>query len=99
MLHTKIIEKKLAQKIIHFSALSGGDINQVFKIKTSRDTFVVKINQERRFPQLFEKEKSGLLLLAETGIKTPEVIAEFSQHNIQFLVLEYMEQERKTSVF
>jgi fructosamine-3-kinase len=94
-----IIEEKLSQKIIYVSALAGGDINQVFKLKTNGETFVVKVNGERRFPQLFEKEKLGLHLLADTGIKTPEVIAEFKKDSMQFLVLQYIEEENKTSAF
>ncbi len=99
MIYIKIIEEKLSKKIIDYSTLSGGDINQVFKIKTKHDTFVVKVNVANRFPQLFEKERSGLHLLAETGIKTPEVIAEFTEDEMQFLVLEYIEEEKKTAVF
>ena len=99
MFFKHIIEEKLSQKIIYVSALAGGDINQVFKLKTNGETFVVKVNGERRFPQLFEKEKLGLHLLADTGIKTPEVIAEFKQDSMQFLVLQYIEEENKTSAF
>jgi len=99
MIYSKILEEKLAQKIISFSALSGGDINDVYKINTNRNTFVVKVNVEKRFPQMFEKETSGLNLLGETGIKTPDVIAVFSSDKIQFLVLEFIEEERKTSQF
>ncbi len=94
MIYTKIIEEKLGEKMNSFSALSGGDINQVFKIKTNHNTFVVKINVASRFPQMFEKESYGLHLLRETGIKTPKVIAEFTEDKMQFLLLEYMEEER-----
>jgi len=97
--HKHIIENKLAQKIVHFSALSGGDINQVFKIKTNNNTFVVKINIESLFPQMFEKESFGLNLLEKTGIKTPKVIVEFAKDKMQYLLLEYIEVEKKTSQF
>jgi fructosamine-3-kinase len=99
MIYSKILEEKLDEKIGSFSALSGGDINEVFKINTSRNTFVVKINVEKRFPQMFEKEKAGLNLLGETGIKTPDVIAVFSSDKMQFLVLEFIEEERKAPQF
>lgn len=95
----QILEERLSQNIVELIPLSGGDINQVFKIKTNQNTFVAKVNVEKRFPQMFKKEKFGLHLLGETGIKTPEVIAEFIHENMQFLLLEYIKEERKTPQF
>ena len=41
------------------SVLNGGDINQVFKVELYNQNLVVKLNNSKDLPQLFEKEKKG----------------------------------------
>lgn len=99
MFFKEIIEEQLAQKIIGFSHVSGGCINQVFKINTARASFVIKINTEKRYPKMFEKEHLALISLSDTGIKTPKVMQQFKHADQQFLVLEFIEEEKRTTDF
>ena len=88
-----IIEERLSTDVLSISKLSGGDINQVFKITCLQGTYVVKYNSLLKFPGMFSKEANGLRMLQKGGIKTPSVIDHFEQMDDQFLVLEYVEQE------
>ena len=48
---------------------------------------------------MFKIEKQGLDILANSGIKTPDVILTFSELNHQYLLLEFMEEEPVTPIF
>ena len=77
--------------------LSGGDINQVFRLRMehSRD-LVLKLNSKDRYPGMFEKEAAGLRLLKSAGCHVPEVEMSFVEGSHQFLILEHIEEGRST---
>ena len=79
--------------------MSGGDINNVYKIKTSQDTYVLKVNHKDSFPKMFEMESLGLTNISDIGVKSPRVINTFTEDNFQFLLLEYIEEEPLLPVF
>lgn len=95
----KIIEERLSTEIESIVPLSGGDINQVFKITCTLGTLVVKYNSRRRFPQMFYKEANGLNMLREVGLRTPAVIDHFEHMDDQFLILEFIKEERAEHKF
>jgi fructosamine-3-kinase len=99
MLYKPILEKYLSEEIKKISPLSGGDINEVFKIETTANRFVVKINREKDFPKMLQKESVGLKLLAGAGVKTPKTIVCFTGSGHQFLVLEFIEEETGKNTF
>lgn len=99
MFFKQILQEKIPEKIVKISPLSGGDINDVYKINTSKNSYVLKVNRKEWFPTMFEKEKLGLQTLAETGIKTPKVVLCFLEKGHQFLLLEFIEEEKETSCF
>lgn len=99
MFFKQIIEDKLSQEIINISSISGGDINMVYKLTTSEDTCVLKVNTTNSFPQMFEKEKKGLQSLAETSVKTPKVIQSFKESGYQFFIIEFIKEEAKRKNF
>ena len=73
-------------------ALSGGDINAVFKIWTDRGELVVKCNSASQFPAMFEAEARGLRLLASTKtLRIPEVITFGEIEDDAFLLLEFLD--------
>ncbi|OIQ37789.1 MAG: hypothetical protein BM555_00195 [Crocinitomix sp. MedPE-SWsnd] len=78
--------------------LTGGDINDVFKVVDAEKQFVVKVNSKADFPLMFEKEKTGLELLNHT-FKTPEVYRVGEYQNHQFLELEYLAESPKNDSF
>jgi len=93
MIYKKILEKQLKEKIQRIIPLGGGDINEVFKIETLSKYFVVKINREEDFPEMLQKESKGLKLLARSGVRIPQPIADFTEAGYQFLILEFIEEE------
>ena len=76
----------------NITALSGGDINDTYKIATSEKAYVIKLNQAERFPEMFEIEAKSLDLLAETqSFIIPKVIAYGEYQQYTYLILEYIE--------
>lgn len=72
--------------------LSGGDINDVYKIDSSSGSFVVKINSSSRFPEMFQKEAKGLQLLGQCdAIEVPEVVYFNDSSDQQILVMTFIE--------
>lgn len=74
--------------------LSGGDINEVFKVGDS----VYKINRADDFLGMFERESAGLKALSR-GIRTPEVIDIGQFDNYQFLELEFIKKGAESAQF
>lgn len=99
MIVKKIIEERLSTKLDFIVPLSGGDINQVYKIKCSRGDYIVKYNSQLRFPKMFAKEAAGLDLLRNKGLDTPLVLDQFEYADDQLLVLEFIKEEKATTKF
>ena len=85
---------------ISFKSVGGGSINQCYKIDTEKKSFFCKLNQSENFPDLFVKEKSGLDTLAlQRVIRVPLVKSVFSYNGTQVLLMEWIEQGKKTDSF
>jgi len=83
-------------KIINTGSLSGGSINDAYKVSTNAGQFFVKKNSASLYPQMFEKEARGLKILASAGaIDVPEVIASGETNNTAFLILGFIESATK----
>jgi fructosamine-3-kinase len=77
--------------------VSGGSINDCYRIMLGKKDFFVKVNVTENYPNMFLAEAQGLKLLAESHtIKVPEVIAQGVAGREQFLVLEWIEQGSST---
>lgn len=78
---------------LEMTPVGGGSINQAFRLLVNgREPFFCKLNDARRFPGLFEKEKNGLeLLAAQDIIRIPRVLLCQTLEDKQALVLEWME--------
>ena len=73
-----------------YAPLSGGDINQVFRLKTRSKSFVLKLNHARTYPGMFKAEKLGLeKLLAPGVIDVPEPLKTGELDSYSYLLLEY----------
>ena len=83
------------------SIIGGGSINQTYQVLINRkEKFFCKINSAARFPQMFEKEKNGLELLASKKIiRVPAVIGTFIKNDQQVLLLEWIDQGIKSGSF
>ena len=99
MFFSTIIEKWMDKTLIEVTPLFGGDINQVYKLRFSDGDSVLKLNNRNRYPAMFEKEATGLKKIAATGCRAPRVVKTFSEGNHQFLILEFIEQERPGAKF
>ena len=100
MIHFKEkLQERLVENIKSINSIAGGDINDVYKIITNQNTYVLKVNRKDLFPEMFKKEKLGLEILAAAGVKSPEVILTFSDSEYQYLVLEFIEEESINLVF
>ncbi len=72
--------------------LSGGDINQVCKIKADGRRYVVKMNNRSGYPKMLAKEFRALKFLSQNSpLKYPEVLTHFEAEDRQFLVMEFIE--------
>lgn len=99
MIVERIIEQRLSTTIFSVSRLSGGDINSVYFLKTSKGNFVAKLNDKERYPKMLQKEAKGLELLRKGGLSTPIVIDQFEQDDHQVIILEHIESETPTKQF
>ncbi len=87
-------------KIISSQSISGGSINQAFKIHTSQGDFFLKFNQASKYPAMFEKEAKGLELLKEnSSLKVPEVITHGNSNDYTWLIMEYIASRDKSENF
>ena len=64
-----IIEKYLDSKLKKVERLSGGSINEVYLCHLSNNKIVLKINDKKLYPKMFEKEKEGLNIIRKCGFK------------------------------
>ncbi len=94
MFFKQLLEEKLSQKVLQINAISGGDINDVYLVKTKENDFVLKVNSFSKFPKMFEKEKKGLEKISKTGANSPKIIQVFKNSKHQFLLLEFIKEEK-----
>jgi fructosamine-3-kinase len=78
--------------LTEIASVSGGCINEVYRVSNQTDTFFVKVNSAAKYPSMFQKEVAGLeLLRAAQTFKIPKVVALWEEQEHAFLVLEWME--------
>jgi len=78
--------------------LTGGDINEVYKVSSNANEIVVKINQADEFPAMFSKEANGLSLLGQ-AVSVPKVIGVGKENNYQYLAMEFVSPGNKSRIF
>ncbi|MFL5753009.1 MAG: fructosamine kinase family protein [Bacteroidia bacterium] len=89
-----------SQNSVNVEQIHGGSINTVYSFCYGAAKFLVKINENERFPQLFEKEAAGLSLMAQaSALVVPKVILYNSTEKFQFLVLEYLEERTPSEMY
>lgn len=92
-MNTSLLQKIASQnqiELMDFQRLHGGDINDVYLLKSS-ENFVVKINDANRFPGMFDAEAKGLkLLVSSDSFRIPKVINQGDIESQSYLLLEYI---------
>lgn len=97
-----ILSEKFGKNISaeSFNPVDGGCINETAKIKTNQGFFFAKWNDAKRFPKMLDAESKGLRLLKDADeIKIPEVIAQKTIGNTQYLILEFIDSARMSKNF
>ncbi|QLE01618.1 fructosamine kinase family protein [Galbibacter sp. BG1] len=85
---------------LQLSPLSGGDINEVYRIDTNTDSFVIKVNDSHKGPRMFAAEANGLTALKNAqAFKVPEVIEIGTIGNLSFLILQFIPSGKKNTSF
>mgnify|MGYP005840410809 CR=1 FL=1 len=99
-IHNRLDEHAPSGLILKTHPVSGGDINDAYRLECERRSFFVKINSAHTFPGMFEKEAKGLhLLRRHSGFKIPEVIEAGQFDNYAFLILQYLPSGKSTGAF
>ena len=77
--------------LVDHQSLTGGDINDVFLLKSKAEELVVKINDASTYPGMFEAEAHGLRKLSESqSFRIPEVRKVGAIRGTSFLLMEYI---------
>ncbi len=89
---TAYIDECLGIKTLAFHPITGGDINEVYRITTiDHDSFFIKMNDAQLYPMMLEKETFNLEYLSSTNtIRIPEIIHQGNHGNHSFLILEWI---------
>jgi len=83
----------LTDSVVAVTTVSGGSVNQAYKIKSSGKSFFIKVNELSSFPEMFNKEALGLTLLRKSSaIVVPQVLLKGEFEQQAFLVLEFIEE-------
>ncbi|MCH8553543.1 MAG: fructosamine kinase family protein [Schleiferiaceae bacterium] len=87
-------------KILQARLLTGGDINEAFLVRTQVGEFFVKWNKKDKYPGIFNAEANGLRALQQVGsLQVPNVIGIGTDAKRDFLILEYIQTQRKKPNF
>lgn len=79
-------------EISEIMSVGGGCINEAYSLKTNVGKYFIKYNSASAFPGMFEKEATGLKILAETKtIEIPEVIVAAKTYDYAYLLLQFIE--------
>ena len=99
----RAIESVINDQIITASAVSGGDINDAFRIVTEDNSYFVKLNDVHFASDMFEKEVKGLQLIDQSKtIPVPQIIGTNNNNghaSPSFLILEWIESGQPSSNF
>jgi len=96
----KLLEEIFKTKILNYHALSGGSINQVYKVRTKDGVFCIKLNDANFSNNMFEAERKGLEILSESSNFTiPSVIENGTAADFSYLTMAFIESADKSSSF
>ena len=96
----KILKKKTnTKKQFSWQSVSGGSINEAYKVLNTEAKFFVKVNTISIFKNGFKEEVEGLNFLNENKTLTPNVIAYGIKNKFAYLILEWIETGNKTDTF
>jgi len=85
------IQNELNSIIIDVNTVSGGDINNVYRLRCDDRSYLLKVNDRYNYPNMFAKEQQGLDAIRETKtIAVPEIVLQGEFDNDSYLILEWI---------
>ncbi|WP_044201081.1 fructosamine kinase family protein [Flammeovirga sp. OC4] len=99
--YQSLLQKELGThiRLREYRSISGGCINEAFKMKTNQGDYFLKVNTHMPL-HFFEMEKEGLLLLTDkSNFTIPNVIALGTFEGVQYIILEFIEGRRTSTNF
>ena len=79
-------------KILSFDPLSGGSINNAYRLNTESHQFFIKTNSLNKYPNMFETEAMGLVEISQSNsIQVPSYVDHGNYEDTAYLVLEYID--------
>lgn len=77
--------------ITHITSVSGGDVNEAYKIETTTETYFLLVQPQRQ-AEFYAAEIAGLEAFKKAGVTAPRVIANGVIDGDAYLVLSYLEE-------
>lgn len=87
----KLLVRQNLGVLVSLKSVSGGDINETYRLKTTEGQFFLKKNNAVQFPNMFEAEKRGLELVSASDFTVPKPLFVEQVGNQQILILEWVE--------
>lgn len=82
------------------SAVTGGSINETYRLETSAGVFFMKVNDAKAYPDMFEAEAKGLELLKKhCRLQVPKPFLHGNFDDKAFLLMEFLEKGKKAGNF
>src|SRR5690606_29235328 len=95
----KIAEEN-AFDLIDIRRLHGGDVNEIFHLKTNIGHRVVKLNNALKYPNMFKFEHKGLeLLRMSNSFTVPKVFKNSNIGDTSYLLMEFIHSSKKIENF
>lgn len=95
----EILSGITSRPVLSMQSVSGGDINDAYKLVTADGYFFLKTNDRIAEPdRMFREEAIALNFIAETGeARVPGVLTHGRLHDMGFLVLEWIQPGRASA--
>lgn len=88
------------QEILSIIPVHGGSINSCFHLKTGKGSYFIKINDAKKYPDMFETEVKGLSLLKPAStFHIPEIYFIDEHNGRSFLLMEFIQSDTETAGF
>lgn len=95
-----ILDLTLDTAEVDVSRVSGGDINDAYRLSAKGTSYFVKVNISELYPDMFLAEAKGLeLMRSKSDFHIPEVLGQGEVKGHQFLVMEFLEQGSQSEDF
>ncbi len=93
----KLIEERLSTTVQSVNRVSGGDINEAFRIETVNGRFFVKINASVNSIDILKSEQYGLDVLRRTSkVRVPRIVDFLVHDKTGILILEWITRGHST---